>query len=205
METIDSIIALEWNMFQRVNNEGGRASCQDDIQTFRIMRKSQFAAWPETVQKSYLNDLETAQTNGRNLVMEKYARMMESTAPERFAEISGFLPPLGDIEKQTIAIIVGIQMKWTREFALKYPNITGRGRAVSSDLDNEYNTSIETYLRCELATYSLDTLKLLLAFFANLEAAGKNLTEEILLNTADNYGFRSLENAETKIAKTCHE
>ena len=38
-EILEAIIQLEWNMFQKVRNTGGRAGCQDDWETFYIMRK----------------------------------------------------------------------------------------------------------------------------------------------------------------------
>lgn len=114
MELLEKIIALEWAMFQLVQNEGGRASCQDNYPTFRIMRESQFSAWPDAVLRSYLSDLEQAEAEGRNLVMEKYARMMERTAPERYREISAYLPPLGTGETEAIRQIMDIQQNWTR-------------------------------------------------------------------------------------------
>ena len=40
---IDDIIDIEWNMFDKVNNAGGRAACQDDWWTFYAMRFSQFS------------------------------------------------------------------------------------------------------------------------------------------------------------------
>ena len=36
---IDAVVDIEWIQFQQVHNEGGRASCQDDRETFEIMRK----------------------------------------------------------------------------------------------------------------------------------------------------------------------
>ena len=42
-EKIEKLIQMEWEDFQKVNNEGGRASCQDDPETFFIMRRSHFA------------------------------------------------------------------------------------------------------------------------------------------------------------------
>ena len=52
-EWIDQIVALEWKQFQAVQNEGGRAACQDDWETFQIMRKSQFMAWDMDVLISF--------------------------------------------------------------------------------------------------------------------------------------------------------
>lgn len=53
MSVIEKIIELEWNQFQAVHNEGGRASCQDDRETFDIMRgasspSGRRTCWPAT-------------------------------------------------------------------------------------------------------------------------------------------------------------
>ena len=42
MQTINEIVKREWDFFQEARNEGGRAACQNDWETFRIMRESQF-------------------------------------------------------------------------------------------------------------------------------------------------------------------
>ena len=70
---IEAVVDIEWIQFQQVHNEGGRASCQDDRETFEIMRKSQFLAWTEEVLESYLQDLRDAWKEGWNLLTEKYA------------------------------------------------------------------------------------------------------------------------------------
>ena len=54
------VVEKEWEMFQQVKGIGGRASCQDDQETFVIMRLSQFESWPEEAVESYLQDLEEA-------------------------------------------------------------------------------------------------------------------------------------------------
>ena len=41
----------------------GRASCQDDFETFYLQRKSQFEAFYQNVQKACLQDLKTGSTN----------------------------------------------------------------------------------------------------------------------------------------------
>jgi hypothetical protein len=69
-----NVLEEELSMFQTVPNVGGRASCQDDVRTFQIMRSSQMAGWSEAVLLSYLDDLKEAAMAGRNLFTEKYAR-----------------------------------------------------------------------------------------------------------------------------------
>ena len=81
-EKIEKLIQMEWEDFQKVNNEGGRASCQDDPETFFIMRRSHFAPWTEELIDCVQADMDRAHEQGRNLVMEKYAWMMASTAPD---------------------------------------------------------------------------------------------------------------------------
>ncbi|MGN1186908.1 MAG: DUF4125 family protein, partial [Lachnospiraceae bacterium] len=84
---IDSVVEEEWNMFQATSNEGGRADCQNNWNTFQLMRKSQFMAWEDELLESYLSDLKEGELKGRNLIAEKYARMMKSTAPYKYAEL----------------------------------------------------------------------------------------------------------------------
>ena len=74
---INQIVDIEWVMFDKVNNIGGRASCQDEKQTFYIMRSSQLGAWNEALLGSYLEDLQQAKAEGRNPLSEKYGYMME--------------------------------------------------------------------------------------------------------------------------------
>ena len=81
---VESIIKLEWNQFQQTNNEGGRASCQGNWPMFHQMRASQFMTWPEELLRSYRSDLQEADRVGRNLVTEKYGRMMQSTYPQEY-------------------------------------------------------------------------------------------------------------------------
>lgn len=59
-ELIGKIVDEEWAQFQLVNNQGGRASCQDDWRQFSIMRGSQFSVWPENL----LQDLEELRADG---------------------------------------------------------------------------------------------------------------------------------------------
>lgn len=94
MDIIERIIEKEYRMFDKVNEGGSRASCQDDKETFYAMRRCQFAAWNEEMRESYLEDLTCAEEDGFNLITEKYARMMKYTAPEEYAEMEPFLRPV---------------------------------------------------------------------------------------------------------------
>ncbi|MBO4390543.1 MAG: DUF4125 family protein [Lachnospiraceae bacterium] len=198
---IASIVKIEWEMFDKVKNEGGRADCQNNWNTFSVMRESQYRTWPDELLASYHNDLLEALATGRNLITEKYARMMESTAPERFLELKDQLPVL---DERRIAIseeIIRIQVGWMEDFAEKYPQMAGNARTIHTSDDTPYDTSYETYLRGELSTYSKETLALYGRFIISLTQEGKNLAYLIMTQTALLYGYQSVEDAEEQMKK----
>ena len=198
---VKKLVNLEWINFDKVENEGGRADCQDDWGTFSIMRTSQYLTWTEEMLQSYIQDFEDAMARGWNLITEKYGRMMESTAPKRFEEIKNQFPVLAEEKKVIIEEIVKIQVRWMEEFALEYPCMAGNSRVIHTGEDTVYSTSFETYLRGEMSTYSDKTLDLYGRFIVSYLQAGKNLTKEIMTNTALLYGYESLEKAEELLAK----
>lgn len=85
---IDAIVEGEWEMFHSVNNVGGPAECQSQQNTFEIMRRAQFSTWGDKTLSCYLEDIKKAQIQGRNLMTEKYARMMAVTHPAEFEQIA---------------------------------------------------------------------------------------------------------------------
>lgn len=196
---VEKIVELEWKQFDKVKNEGGRASCQDDFTTFSIMRKSQYLTWNDELLSSYYNDLLNANQSGWNLIMEKYARMMKSTAPEKYAELAKELP-VRSAEREAIAEeIIKIQVVWMEEFAKQFPKMAGNARSIHTGEDNAFNTSYETYLRGELGTYGEETFVLYGRFITELVKAGRNLAYETMNNTAKLYGYESVEDAESKL------
>ncbi len=196
---IDKIVALEWELFDKVENEGGRASCQDNWSTFQIMRRSQYQAWPKELLESFYRDLQEGKERGWNLITEKYARMMESTAPERFAEFQDSLPVRSPERIQIQEEIIKIQVQWMEAFAAQYPKMSIHARTIHTEDDTAYDTSYETYLRGEMSTYSEETLMLYGRFIVGLLQEGRNLAYEIMDNTARLYGYESVEDAESKI------
>lgn len=199
-ELIDQLILLEWKAFDKVENVGGRADCQDNFLTFQVMRRSQYLTWNEELLASFIQDFLEANERGWNLITEKYGRMMESTAPEEFERIQGQLPEISPEKKAIIEAIVEIQVKWDEEFAKAYPRLSSQGRSIHTGEDNLYNTSSETYLRGELSTYSDRTLGLYGAFIADYAKRGENLIKDTVKNTALLYGYSSLEAAEEALA-----
>lgn len=198
-ELVDKVVKLEWEQFDKVKNEGGRADCQDDWNTFSIMRKSQYMTWTEELLVSYYNDLTEAQEKGWNLITEKYARMMKSTAPERYAELEKELPKRSDERNAIAEEIISIQVAWMEEFAKKYPKMAGNARSIHTAEDTPYNTSYETYLRGELGTYSETTFVLYGRFIVALNQQGRNLAYDIMDNTAKLYGYADVDDAEKRL------
>ena len=195
---IEQIVEMEWEMFQNVRNPGGRAACQDDFETFDVMRKSQFLIWDLPLLESYWQDLQEGKAQGRNLVMEKYAYMMESTAPKEYEAIATGLPKISEEKQAMVEQIVAIQVGWREEFAEKYPHLSGQARIIHTSEDTLYDISFETYLRGELKTYSMQTLVLYGRRIVAFVQEQKNMTEEIMRYTTAFYGYKTLEDAEIK-------
>ncbi len=198
-ELIEDILQREWKMFQEVKNVGARATCQDDYSTFRIMRSSQASSWSKETLASYQQDLIEAENAGRNLLSEKYGHMMESTSPAEYANIAPLLPKIDTEATAIIEQIVPIVMEWEVELTKKYPYIIARGRPLFSKEDMPGVTSLETYLKGELKSYSTLTLKHYLTHVQKLRKENKNGSEIIMLASMKQYGFKSLEDANDTI------
>lgn len=195
---IEHIVYLEWNEFQHTNNEGGRASCQGNWPVFYQMRLSQFLTWPHDLLASYRDDLERADAMGRNLITEKYGRMMRSTHPEEYASnIEPHIPALSASREALQERIIATQVAWARAFRERYPKLGRAMRVLTTAEDTADATSFETYLRGELGTYSERTLDLYRAFVERLAGERRNLTEETIANTVRLGGFRDLMEAES--------
>lgn len=196
---LDTIVSLEWEAFDKVQNQGGRASCQDDFTTFSIMRKSQYMLWTELMLESLIADFTAAKDAGWNLITEKYGRMEESTAPEEYDKIKDRFPAVSEEKKQIIEAIVAIQVGMMEEFAKEYPKAASSARSIHTYEDTPYNTSYETYLRGEISTYSDETLALYGRFVAEYAKEGKNIAHDTIANSAILYGYKSLEDMEEKL------
>lgn len=177
-ELIGKIMDMEWEMFSSVQNRGGRASCQEDPDTFGIIRTSNFQTWSEGALESYLDDLEEARAAGRNLMTEKYARM------------EGIIPTLNPEVLPLIDQIVQRECRWVEELLEKYPDIK-MARPIYSSQDTPFAVSSETYSRGELETYSKRTLELYHQDNLDMESQGLSRIEMSVRNMAKKFSERA--------------
>ena len=198
-EVLDQIVDREWKMFQVVNGQE-HTDCQEDEKTFRAMRQAQFSAWSPEAAECYLWDLEEAEAQGRNLLREKYIRMMESTQPEGYEAFKGELPPLTPAQEELVAQLWQHFLAQTERMREKYPALALGGRPLHASEETDGWASIESYQTGELKTYSEETLRALLAHMEALEKDGVDLAFEIQKNSVTCMGYKTMEEAEQAIA-----
>ncbi|MBS6798870.1 MAG: DUF4125 family protein [Firmicutes bacterium] len=197
---IEEIIKIEWQMFQNVDNLGGRADCQDDFETFYIMRRSQYDNWTEEMVRVYGDFAAKSLKEGRNLISEKYARMMAYTDLHYFNKhLRDKLPAVPAKNFRLINKIVERLICWEEEMARRYPKLAGTARPIRSSEDKYGFTSMETYARGELETYPEELLALYCQYVDDLWDEGISLSRKNLQTMVSMYGYDSIEEAEGAI------
>ena len=189
---IEKILEKEWKYFSNLNNIGGRADCQDNREDFIIMRKSQWETFNEETLISYLEDLNSK----NNPLFQKYAQMMKYNSPEEYEKIKDILEKASDEKTDLVNKIMFIYMEWEKEFFERYPIFSSMGRPLYSSEDDNIETSIETYLRGELLSYSEKTLKLYLNYVIDNKKKNINLAIKNMDNLARMQGFNDSNDVE---------
>ncbi|MFM9414318.1 DUF4125 family protein [Peptococcus simiae] len=182
---IQALIDLEWSFFTQVQGLNGRALCQENPQTFAIMRRAQHQIFSEKTLDALMNDLLDAAEAGRNPMTEKYARMMEQSDPDYFArELALECPTLSAEKATTLQALRQLFADAQSAFSENAMAQQVRGRVAVSGAGE---VSGLDYLMGELATWSMVTLSLALADIKAWQAAGRNPVEAIVAYTVDAY------------------
>ncbi|WP_314293628.1 DUF4125 family protein [Fusobacterium periodonticum] len=189
---INKILEKEWKYFSNLNNIGGRADCQDNREDFIIMRKSQWETFNKETLLSYLEDLNSK----NNPLFQKYAQMMKYNSPEEYEKIKDILEKASEEKTDLVNKIMFIYMEWEKEFFERYPIFSSMGRPLYSSEDDNIETSIETYLRGELLSYSEKTLKLYLNYVIDNKEKNINLAIKNMDNLARMQGFNDSDEVE---------
>jgi len=170
-ELLNEIIEIELRMFDQVRTSEP-SLCKDRPGTFKVMRGMTHSVLSTKTLQSYLEDLQKAKAEGRNLLTEKYARM------------DNRIPPLKT--NPIIDDIVEIEAHWMEELSQKYPRTFKRG------------PGFKIYLSSELETYSDETLKLYFGDVSRAEKEGRNLAEERYNRLSQQIGYGSIDEMERK-------
>ena len=92
--------------------------------------------------------------------------------------------------------------EWDEWMLAHYPNIRKNGRVIHTSEDSRLEgSSMESYLRAELTTYSEHTLEILHRETMEADEKGGNLLRDIIEAETKFYGYASLEDAEEKHGK----
>jgi hypothetical protein len=176
---LERVLDLELEMFVLIKS-AHPAVCQSDPDKFKAVRGSVFTMWTAEMLAAYLEQIESAKVQGRNLLTEKYARMDD------------LIPPL--TEDPLIDDIVDMNLYWQFELQKLYPALCKRCcRSVNGSADG---SNFSVYFRSELETYGGRTLEL---YYQNVLGAydqNRNLTAEALLALVQKSGYQDLEHAE---------
>jgi len=200
-------------MFREIHTNVQGEKCKDREGTFILERKSVFKPLSYNTLKSYLNGLEDAIVEGRNLLKEKYLRMDESSDIKDIKQVDSDLkmryersktqcdiegPPdnsnsLDEEHKILIQKIIEIETRWQNELIEKYPNI------FKTKVNGSKGLNFEKYLKSELETYPPLTIEYYFRDVSNAEKEGRSLALEGYEYMFKELNYSSLEEANQKI------
>ena len=198
-ELIKEIIDREWEMFSVLKNTGGIAECQNNKPEFIIMRSGQWDNLPDKILESYKQDLIDAKEFGRNLLEEKYMRMMEYSAPSEFEGVKHLLPNISNGSLTLIKQIEKIYLNWGDEFESKFPKFSKLCRPLRSSGDIPERASVQTYLIGELSSYSTRTVLFYYDYVKQCVEKGINLIYVTHTDVVKKKGFNSIEEVESAL------
>ncbi|MDY4523300.1 MAG: DUF4125 family protein [Atopobium sp.] len=165
-------VLLEWEQFDLVKSIDGRAACQDDARSFFIYRTAQYVAFPEVLLDGAVEALEHAQQNGKNLIAEKYARMMCLSSPEEYKRmVCGNLDQPSQVKKQVLDEIYQI-LKEQLLLAKQTLPVTHHHARPDTTLTNHISSL--DYFIAELVPFRLGSLFSLVDALSDMTKRGHN-------------------------------
>lgn len=169
---IKEIVLIEWEMFTNTKNIGSRSACQDEKGNFFASRSAYWSMYNKNVLTSYFDDLKNKKDNNINIVTQKYGYMMKETDYEYFKKIEHLLPKIDDKKASLVESIMLIYMKWEED--LSSSNIDNKNRILYKKHNSKECTSVESYMKGELLSYSENTLLEILSQFLKDLSSKKN-------------------------------
>lgn len=153
------LVQLEWIHFDAVQGLNGRAACQDDATGFFIYRVAQYLSFPHELIMLVHDDVVAADAAGRNVISEKYARMMEKTDPAAFErDWAGRLEAPSPVKRCVMEAVEHVLYRMLDAAASELPETAQHVRGTISR--PQLISSID-YFMCEIQSYSLRTLRIL--------------------------------------------
>ena len=158
---------------------------------------AKYENWTDEMLDLWIEYLEKSEAEGRNLLSEKYARMMQYTDLHYYNKhLKPVLPATPVRVFRLINEIVEQMITWEEEFAAKYPLVSGTGRPIRSDEDYKGQTSLESYARGELETYPEELLIMYRDYIKELASKGESLAEKNQLTMVNLFGYDTIQEAE---------
>ena len=153
------LVQLEWIHFDTVQGMSGRAACQDDAVGFFVHRVAQYLSFPRESIMAVRDDVVAADAAGRNVIREKYARMMEATDPVAFArDWSGRLEAPSPVKR---CVLDEIEDTLRSMLDIAQSELPATAQHVRGSITQPKLISSIGYYLCEIQSYSLSTLRCL--------------------------------------------
>lgn len=159
ISALRELVQLEWVHFDTVQGMSGRAACQDDAAGFFVHRVAQYLSFPRESIMAVRDDVVAADAAGRNVIREKYARMMEATDPVAFArDWSGRLEAPSPVKRCVLDEIEGTLRSM---LDIAQSELPATAQHVRGSITQPKLISSIGYYVCEIQSYSLSTLRCL--------------------------------------------
>lgn len=197
--SVQELLDLEWRLFDAAPQAGQRSAQLEDREQFQLSRSAQLAVWSPELRESWRQDLLSALAENRNLINEKYIYMLEQVSPEQYVSLKANLPEASMEKLWLVDWICQAQAAWQETLSRKYPRLTQNSRAIRRSADSPESVSFETFLRGELMSCSVNTLRLYASQIEKAQKVGENLCENVLEHVVRQLGYASLETADNSI------